>query len=181
MAGEAQSGTLEQFTHWATRAGATVEAVDRAVDARAAIAHLVSRLSATRVTATLEARPYAPVSALIGGTVTDVADADLGISVARLAVAETGSVLLGSNRASDRVVGMLAYTHVVIVPAAAIVETLDDAAPVLRRLTALGPEQLHYAGFITGPSRSADIERVITVGVQGARSLHLIIIRSTEW
>ena len=130
------------------------------------------------MTATRDAQGFAPAGALVGGSVSEVADADLGVSVARLAVAETGSVMLGSNAAEDRLVGMLARTHAVVVPNGALVASLDDAAQTFRALTALGDGQLRYVGLVTGPSRTADIERVLTIGVQGPRALHLIIVDS---
>jgi L-lactate dehydrogenase complex protein LldG len=87
-------------------------------------------------------------------------------------------VLLGSNVTEDRLVGMLAQTHVVVIEASSIVASLDDMADELRRLTSPGPNQLRYCTMVTGPSRTADIERVLTVGVQGPRALHLIVVEA---
>ena len=168
----------ERFRRWATQSGATVEVVPDAASAADRVAALRERLRATRVTATGEGAQFAPPGALVGGTVAEVADADLGVSVAGLAVAETGSVLLGSNAAEDRLVGMLAHTHVVVVPAGALVGSLDEAAAALRALVEPGPAQRRHLGFVTGPSRTADIERVLTIGVQGPRALHLVVIEA---
>jgi len=96
--------------------------------------------------------------------------------VAQLAVAETGSVLLGSNETADRLPAKFSLTHLVIVHADRIAGTLDDAAPALRALATAGPRQLRAMSFVTGPSRSADIERVITVGVQGPSAMHIVVI-----
>jgi L-lactate dehydrogenase complex protein LldG len=164
------------FTRWATQAGATVEAVVGEAEAAAAVVGLAERIDARRVTATYEAARFAPPGAVVGGSAAEVADADLGISVARLAIAETGSLLLTFPQAGDRLVGMLAHTHAVVVPAAALRASLDDAASALRQMTAPGPEQRRYLTFVTGPSRTADIERVLTIGVQGPRALHLIVV-----
>jgi L-lactate utilization protein LutC len=163
----------------AERAGATAEVVGDEQAAIAAVAVLADRLGAARVTATPDAERFAPRGSIVGGAVAAVADADLGVSAALLGVAETGSVLLGSNVAEHRLVGMLARTHVVVVQAGAIVASLDDAAVELRRLTAPGQNQLRYCSLVSGPSRTADIERVLTVGVQGPRALHLILVEST--
>ena len=95
----------------------------------------------------------------------DARDAPLGLSLARLAVAETGSVLLAEPTLADRAIGMLSLTHVVLCPTAALVPTLADAAAALRA-NATQPGG-GYATLVTGPSRTADIERVLTVGVQG--------------
>ena len=51
-----------------------------------------------------------------------------------------------------------------ICPTAALVASLDDAAPVIRELSLNGR---WFSTLVTGPSRTADIERVLTVGVQG--------------
>jgi L-lactate dehydrogenase complex protein LldG len=92
-------------------------------------------------------------------------DAPLGLSMGRLAVAETGSVLLSEPSLEDRSVGMLTLAQATICPTAALVASLDDAAPVIRELSlAQGGA---FSTLVTGPSRTADIERVLTVGVQG--------------
>ena len=92
-------------------------------------------------------------------------DAPLGLSIGRLAIAETGSVLLSEPTLEDRSVGMLTLAHATICPTAALVASLDDAAPVIRELSlATGGA---FSTLVTGPSRTADIERVLTVGVQG--------------
>jgi L-lactate dehydrogenase complex protein LldG len=170
------SALTDRFRQRASQAGATVERVLDAAAAVAAVGALARRLEAVRVTSTPEGAPFAPTGALVGGSVTEVADADLGVSVGRLAVAETGSVLLGSNDPQARMVGMLARTHVVVVKAGALVPSLDEAAATIRSLTRPGPDQLRYVGFVTGPSRTADIERVLTIGVQGPRALHVVLI-----
>lgn len=165
---------IDRFREAAAKAGATVETVADDDAASAAVQRLA--VGASRVAATKEGRGFAPDGAVVGGSVADVADADLGVSVALLAVAETGSLLLGSNAIEDRLVAMLTRTHVIVVDRRNVARSLDDASPVLRRLTAPGPEQLRYVGFITGPSRTADIERVLTIGVQGPRALHVVIV-----
>ena len=167
---------IDRFGRWAMQAGSTVETVPDPAGARAAIARLAERLRASRVTATREAAGFAPPGALVGGSAVQVADADLGISVAILAVAETGSVLLGFEAADDRLVGMLAQTHAVLVPAGVLCASLDDAAVALRAMAVRGPGQRLYLTLTTGPSRTADIERVLTIGVQGPRAVHLVVV-----
>jgi len=101
-------------------------------------------------------------------------DQPLGVSLARLAVAETGSVLLSEPTLADRAVGLLTTVNVIVCPTNALVPSLVDAAPVLREI-ALQPGG-GYATLVTGPSRTADIELSLTVGVQGpARVLTLFV------
>ena len=101
-------------------------------------------------------------------------DAPAGASLARLAVAETGSTLLSEWSLEDRAVGMLSLAHIIVCPASALVPSLDDAAPVLREL-ASGPGS-SFSTMITGPSRTADIERVLTVGVQGPGTVMVMFV-----
>ncbi|MEO8970010.1 MAG: lactate utilization protein [Ktedonobacteraceae bacterium] len=95
---------------------------------------------------------------------------------AELAVAETGSVLLAENALAVRVVSMLTLTHFVFVSEDKLVPMLDDAAVVLQQLTRSGSDQRHYCSFVTGPSRTADIERTLTIGVQGPKTLCVIVV-----
>lgn len=92
-------------------------------------------------------------------------DAPLGLSLARLAIAETGSVLLSEPSLEDRSIGMLTLAQATICPTAVLVASLDDAAPLIRELALAGGGA--FSTLVTGPSRTADIERVLTVGVQG--------------
>jgi L-lactate dehydrogenase complex protein LldG len=114
------------------------------------------------------------------GSPASVADAPAGLSGAELAIAETGSVLLAENALEARVVSMLTLTHFVLVSEDKLVPMLDDAAVILQRLTRAGSDQRHYCSFVTGPSRTADIERTLTIGVQGPKTLCVIIVANEE-
>jgi len=101
-------------------------------------------------------------------------DAPLGLSLGRLAVAETGSVLLAEPSLADRAVGMLSLAQVVVCPSGELVPSLDEAAPALRAVAARPGGG--FATLVTGPSRTADIERVLTVGVQGPARLAVLFV-----
>jgi L-lactate dehydrogenase complex protein LldG len=92
-------------------------------------------------------------------------DAPLGLSMGRLAIAETGSVLLSERSLEERSVSTLTLAHATICPTEALVASLEDAAPIIRELALTKGGA--FATLVTGPSRTADIERVLTVGVQG--------------
>jgi L-lactate dehydrogenase complex protein LldG len=113
----------------------------------------------------VKALAESPLSVAKPSTPEAMRDLPLGVSLARMAIAETGSMLLAEPSLADRCVGMLTLAHVIVCPTDRLVGTLEDAAPELRRI-ALAPGG-SFATFITGPSRTADIERVLTVGVQG--------------
>lgn len=110
------------------------------------------------------------------GTPASVADAPAGLSGAELAIAETGSVLIAENTLEARVVGMLTLAHFVLVREDRLVAMLDDAAEILQQLTRAGSDQRRYITFVTGPSRTADIERTLTIGVQGPKTLCVILV-----
>ena len=101
-------------------------------------------------------------------------DAPLGLSMGQLAVAETGSVLLSEPSPEDRAVSMLTLAHATICPTAALVASLDSAAPLIRQLSLA--QGGGFLTLVTGPSRTADIERVLTVGVQGPGNVTTIFV-----
>jgi L-lactate dehydrogenase complex protein LldG len=101
---------------------------------------------------------------------------DIGIVAAIAGVAETGSVLGSDDTPAARLTGMLADTVFVLLKAGNIVPTLDDLSPVMQALNAQGR---YYLSLVTGPSRTADIERVLTIGVQGPKELYVIVLRET--
>ena len=88
--------------------------------------------------------------------------ADLGISTAEFGVGESGSVCVDTASYESRVTGMLPPTHIVFMQADHMVKNIDTAFRVIARVYKKG-----YMGFITGPSRTADIERVLSLGVHG--------------
>ncbi len=110
------------------------------------------------------------------GSPASVADAPAGLSSAELAVAETGSVLLAENALEARVVGMLTVTHFVLVHLNEIVPMLDEVGVRLQQFTQAGSDQRRYISLVTGPSRTADIERTLTIGVQGPKSLCVLVV-----
>lgn len=112
--------------------------------------------------------------AVLPGDPSATRDQPLGISLARLAIAETGSVLLAEQTLADRAVGMLTKTHCVLCPTSSLVLRLDDAAPMLRDIALTGHGA--YATLVTGPSRTADIELSLTVGVQGPALLAMLFV-----
>jgi L-lactate dehydrogenase complex protein LldG len=101
-------------------------------------------------------------------------DAPLGVSLATLGIAETGSVMLAEATLVDRAVGMLTKTHIVVVRTETIVPSLDEAAAALKA-HALRPGGGH-AALVTGPSRTADIELSLSLGVQGPERVFVLVV-----
>jgi L-lactate utilization protein LutC len=95
-----------------------------------------------------------------------VATADVGFTGARAAVARTGSIVVDAGRAGGRTVSLLPPLHVALVDAGSM---LAEPGDLWRSLN--GENLPSNLVQITGPSRSADIELVITLGVHGPRAL----------
>lgn len=87
-------------------------------------------------------------------------------------IVETGSLALFYGPGRGRLSSLVVPVHVAVVERAQLVPTLDDF--LLRVRGHLGPQS--GAVLVTGPSRSADIEQVITVGVHGPKELHVVFI-----
>ena len=102
-------------------------------------------------------------------------DAPLGISLAARAVAETGSVMLAERSLEDRAVAMVTEASTVICRSNDLVERLDDIVSDLRA-AATRPGGAGYATLVTGPSRTADIEMSLTVGVQGPSRVAVVFV-----
>jgi L-lactate dehydrogenase complex protein LldF len=109
--------------------------------------------------------------------------ADMGISGANIAIAETGTLVLVTNEGNGRLVTTLPPIHVALVGIEKIVPTLDEATEVLKLLapSATGQKASVYVSFTTGPSRSADIENSLTVGVHGPKEVHIVLVDNGRW
>ena len=166
---------LDEFREKAEPLGVTVLRVASAAAAAQAVAEWARSLETDSVIVASEVTQRMPdVGTALAGTglrvlppatPAETRDAPLGLSMGRLAIAETGSVLLSEPTLAERSIGMLTLAHATICPTAALVASLEDAAPVIRELAVV--KGAAFSTLITGPSRTADIERVLTVGVQG--------------
>jgi L-lactate dehydrogenase complex protein LldG len=106
-----------------------------------------------------------------------LAAAALGLTTADLAVAETGSVVLASGIGKGRAVSLLPPCHVAVLAADRLIATLDEAGVLLEAWHADGtPGTGANVVFVTGPSRTADIELTLTRGVHGPREVHVVFV-----
>lgn len=104
--------------------------------------------------------------------------ADIGISGANLAIAESGTLVIVSNEGNARLVTSLPPVHVALVTTEKFVETMEEAATLIKALAiaSSGRKLTSYVSFITGPSATTDIEKEHIVGVHGPQEIHIIII-----
>ncbi|MHB8646982.1 MAG: LUD domain-containing protein [Thermomicrobiales bacterium] len=184
-----------RFSARASKLGVTVERIT-ALDAVAALAaNLAAAVSPDRrrvvlapaleraypdLRRHLEARGITPTPIDLANPAATFGPLAIGLSAASLGVAETGSYVIADGIA-DRLVRMLAYRHIVVLDVARLVPGLDEAGAWLRdRLTgADGDPAGRYASFITGPSRTADIEMSLSVGAHGPAELRILLLDTT--
>lgn len=101
-------------------------------------------------------------------------DADaVGVTGVFCALAETGTLMLCSGPDTPATVSLLPETHVAIVPAARIVATMEDGWDLARAEFGQLPRAVN---FISGPSRTADIEQTIVLGAHGPYRVHIVIL-----
>ncbi len=101
--------------------------------------------------------------------------ADLGLTGADFAVAETGSVVLRAGPGVSRIVSLAPPVHVAVVERGTVLAGLDELFAMLRRGSGSG-EWTSYVNIISGPSRSADIEYTLVTGVHGPGEVHLVLV-----
>ena len=107
-----------------------------------------------------------------------IAKADLGLTGVDLAIAETGSLVFRSGPGRPRSTSLLPPYHVAVFDRTALVESLYQAGVFLEAWHA-EPDAVRGAiNFITGPSRTADIELTLTRGVHGPKEVHGIFVEA---
>ncbi len=104
--------------------------------------------------------------------------ADIGISGANLAIAESGTLVIVSNEGNARLVTSLPPVHIALVTTEKFVETMEEAVALIKALTiaSSGRKLTSYVSLITGPSATTDIEKEYIIGVHGPREVHIIIL-----
>lgn len=98
---------------------------------------------------------------------------DMGVTLMNFGIAETGTLVLDSSSEETRLATMLSEFHAAILPASRIRES---AMAMEDELTELTRDSGSYMAFITGASRTADIERVLALGVHGPLELHIMLV-----
>jgi L-lactate dehydrogenase complex protein LldG len=104
----------------------------------------------------------------------DLFRSDIGITGAQAGIAETGTLVLDSSVERNRLVSLVPPIHIAILDASRIYQTLGETLAALQS----GEEVSPAITFITGPSRTADIELTLAIGVHGPQELYVIINRN---
>jgi L-lactate dehydrogenase complex protein LldG len=115
-----------------------------------------------------------PVEVLENAAAESLFECDLGVTGAQWGVAETGTLVLESDAERHRLASLVPSAHVAIIEAGNVRQTLGE---VLRAISDRGEGGLSRAvTFITGPSRTSDIELTLAIGVHGPAELYVVII-----
>ncbi len=97
-----------------------------------------------------------------------------GVTGVNFAMADTGSLALESTAEDIRLATTLPEIHFALLDPEKILADSLDAVEPMRQLHQRDPR--NYIAYITGPSRTADIERVLTIGVHGPKQLHILLV-----
>ena len=100
------------------------------------------------------------------------AAADVGISSASYALAETGTLVMLASPEEPRLVSLLPPMHIAVFPRSLMLANLDELLAVLPNPA----EQTSSMVLITGPSRTADIEQILVRGVHGPGEIYAVIV-----
>jgi len=167
---------VARFIEEARKMSTTVDEVDTLIDVPAAVHRY---LSANNL----------PTEAIAWQTLSDLAWAEAGIAVefrkpedrdrvgitgCFCATAETGTLVLLSGAQTYASAGLLPETHVAIVPASRIVAGHEDAFRLIRAERGELPRAVN---FVSGPSRTGDIEQTIVLGAHGPYRVHVVVVR----
>ena len=134
---------------------------------------LIEQLGATRIAVSdseIVGRIVEGIETTLNATPEYLFGSDLGITSAQWAIAETGTLVLESEKESHRLTSLVPPVHLCILRATNIRQTLGE-------ILELTSKDLSPAiTFITGASRTSDIELTLAIGVHGPGELHVIVI-----
>ncbi len=105
-----------------------------------------------------------------------IANSDIGITEVDYAIADTGTLVLLTNKNQPRSVSLLPPIHLAIVRAENLVRNINDLFIILKSKLKDSEDITSCMTFITGPSRTADIELNLTLGVHGPKELIVVIV-----
>ncbi|MBI5372735.1 MAG: lactate utilization protein [Sphingobacteriales bacterium] len=107
---------------------------------------------------------------------TDLSQSDVAITGCEYLVARTGSIVMSSAQASGRSTSVYAPIHICIAYTSQVVYDLKDA--LLAAKEKYGNEIPSFITFASGPSRTADIEKTLVVGVHGPKEVYLFLVEA---
>lgn len=168
------------FCKMAEKVSASVQRVGSAEDVPAAVADYLRAKNlpaSVRMGADprLQLMPWAEMKSLEIRNGKAGYEDEVGVSHASVGVAETGTVAMFSGADNPTTVNFLPEHHIVVVDAKDIAGDLESVMSRIRDKFGKG-QMPRTLNFITGPSRSGDIEQKLLLGAHGPRALHLIVV-----
>jgi L-lactate utilization protein LutC len=100
------------------------------------------------------------------------ASADFGITSADYALTDTGSLVMMASPAEARLISLLPPAHIAVVPVERLLSGLDEFYTLVPKPA----DRTSSTVFITGPSRTADIEQLLVRGVHGPGEIHVVLV-----
>ena len=97
---------------------------------------------------------------------------DVALTLGQYGIAATGTCVLESSSEELRLATMMAEVHVMVIKKSTVVAKAQDIADILTQWQ----QETRYVAFISGASRTADIERVLAIGVHGPLEFHLVLV-----
>jgi L-lactate dehydrogenase complex protein LldG len=166
---------LARFRERALGLATTVDEVQSLADAPVAVARYLKAASLPLTAACwAEFEPLDWRAAGLAVEFREARDSDLvGITGAWCAIAETGTLMTLSSERTPATPSLLPETHVAIVPASRVVRGMEEAWQLLRAEMGRPPRAV---SFISGPSRTADIEQTVTLGAHGPYRVHVVLV-----
>jgi len=168
---------VKRFTTKMRAVDASVAGIERFADIPAAVLEYLGGPAPVRVAPHPDLEGLAWDSAGIEASIGIARAADtVGIGRAYAGVAESGTLVFCSGAESPTTLNFLPDTHIAVLPIDAVVGPYEA---VWERLRDSGPERAFLprtVNWITGPSRTADIEQTLQLGIHGPRHLHVLLI-----
>ena len=171
---------IDQFTAAAINVGSEVISVDSVA---AAAAYITEQIEGSLLLPSFSSGSRFKLKAALtraGVTIeTDnlrsvAAQAEAGITGVNFAIADTGTLVLESTAEDIRLATTLPPKQFALLDPQKVVADGLEAVKPLRQLHQRDPR--NYIAYVTGPSRTADIERVLTIGVHGPKELFIILV-----
>ncbi len=182
---EATIPVIERFAEALTAVAGHCAVVADEVQAAEVLRHIIERTKAVRIALSdsilvqrVVEKLDRNLELLANPSAAELFDCDIGITSAQWAVAETGTLVLESERERHRLVSLVPAVHIALIEATSIRHTLEE---VLEGINESGREGLsRTVTFITGPSRTSDIELTLAIGVHGPAELYVIIVEGPD-
>ena len=105
-----------------------------------------------------------------------LATCGVGLTAADYAIAETGTIVLSSDEPNALLVSLLPPVHIALVRSSQIAASLDEVISKVGKERTGRVDPGRSVTLITGPSRTSDVELVLSIGVHGPKELHVIIL-----